>query len=162
MFSPCFATGGLGWETLKMMSHKPHTKCKRAVFCLLPLYSPSHSAAAVQLAPPASPNGPSRIPERRHHRQHRQHRRQDRFPVNLRMQPFQPGRFTPRLAGNSDFQPLIQKCSHSAVTLHVCGLHRAPYRPIHVPCQRLFRRRHSPTVSRERTTACTQRPAKKT
>ena len=31
------------------------------------------------------------------------------------------------------------------------GLYRAPYRPIPVPCQRLFRRRHSPTVSRERT-----------
>ena len=44
--------------------------------------------------------------------------------------------------------------THSAVTLHVCGLYRAPYRPIPVPCQRLFRRRHSPTVSRERT----QRP----
>ena len=41
--------------------------------------------------------------------------------------------------------------THSAVTLHVCGLHRAPYRFIPVPCQRLFRRRHSPTVSRERT-----------
>ena len=47
--------------------------------------------------------------------------------------------------------------THSAVTLHVCGQHRAPYRPIPAPCQRLFRRRHSPTVSRERT----QRPGKK-
>ena len=44
--------------------------------------------------------------------------------------------------------------THSAVTLHVCGLHRAPYRPIHVTCQRLLRRCHSPTESRERT----QRP----
>ena len=46
---------------------------------------------------------------------------------------------------------------HSAVILLMCGLHRAPYRPIHVPCQRLFRRRYSSTVSRERT----QRPGKK-
>ena len=47
--------------------------------------------------------------------------------------------------------------NHSAVTLHVCDLYRAPYRSIPVPCQRLFRRRHNPTVSRERT----QRPGKK-
>ena len=33
------------------------------------------------------------------------------------------------------------------MTLHVCGLHRAPYRFIPVPYQRLFRRRHSPNVS---------------
>ena len=75
-------------------------------------------------------------------------------------------RYVTRLSRKLRFQQLreVQWCrhfffdwTHSAVTLHVCGLHRAPYRFTPVPCQRLFRRRHSPTVSREHT----QRPGKR-